>query len=457
VSLGGTPRRPAPVGELAVREGAATIPTAGIGLRDANATVSFLGDSILVREAIVRAANGSGEATLSGVVRLRDSATADLRLRSREMPVMNDPRSTSLDATSDLRIAGPLSTPALAGTVTIPRATVRVRNVGKSGGDDDPEFVRLVDSLTKRPTRERKPDVALGLRIDSIDVTMGPNVWVRSAEANVKLGGSIRVTQVPGADGAAQLSLRGRLLTERGTYRFMLGVLERTFQLQEGSVEFTGGSELDPKLDINALYTRGASDGEALGREVRLLAHVGGTLSEPKLEFSTDGPPMTEAELMNYLVTGQASVAVGEAFDDGAVGSEFVSRAADMLAQRLAGGYFDMVSVKAGSADTPDGAASPNSLATSRLGLGKQLTDQVFLNIDAGLCGLAGTDANVTSPRFSESLGVSLDYRFRPNLSLSLSSEPSTNAARCTDASSQRGTALTPRQWGVGLSRKWRF
>ena len=459
VSLGGTLRRVELTGELALRGGAATVHAAGVALRDANATVSFLGDSIIVREAAVRAATGPGEASLSGVVRLRDSATVDLRLQSRAMPVMNNPRSMTVEATSDLRVSGRVSAPTLVGTVTIPRATVLVRNVGKSGvGDDDPEFVRLVDSLTARPARAHKPGLAQSIQIDSVDVTMGSNVWVRSAEANVKLGGTVRVSEVPGADGPPRLSLRGRLLTERGTYRFTLGVLERTFQLQEGSVEFTGGSELDAKLDINALYTRGASDGQALGRELRLLAHVGGTLSQPKLEFSSDGPPMSEAELMNYLLTGQASVAVGEAFDDGAVGSEFVSRAADMLAQRLAGGYFDVVSVKAGSANSSaDGSASQNSLATSRLGLGKQLTDRVFLNIDAGLCGLAATDASVTSPRFSESLGMSLDYRFRSNLSLSLSSEPSTNAARCTDASSQRGTALTPRQWGLGLSRKWRF
>jgi TamB, inner membrane protein subunit of TAM complex len=458
VTLGGTPRRVMPTGELTLRGGAATIHSMGVGFRDANATVSFLGDSIVVRDAGVRAATGPGDAALSGVVRLGDSGTVDVQLRSREMPVMNDPRSMSFDITSDLRVSGRMSAPALAGTITIPRAAVRVRNVGKSGaGDNDPEFVRLVDSLTAQPKRKRTSGLGQNVRIDSVDVTMGPNVWVRSAEVNAKLGGTIRVSQVPSADGPPRLSLRGTLLPERGTYRFSLGVLERTFQLQEGSsVEFTGGDDLDAKLDINALYTRGAADGQTLGRELRLLAHVGGTLNEPKLEFSSDGPPMTEAELMNYLLTGQASVAVGEAFDDGAVGSEFVTRAADMLAQRLAGGYFDVVSVKAGGVNsTTDGGSSANSLATSRLGLGKQVADRVFLNVDAGLCGLAQTDA--TSLNFSESLGMSLDYRFRSAWSFSLSSEPSTNAARCTDASSQRGTALTPRQWGLGFSRKWRF
>ena len=79
VTLGGTPRRVAPTGELTLRGGAATVLPIGIGLRDANATVSFLGDSIVVREMAVRAATGSGDASLSGVVRLRDSGTVDLR------------------------------------------------------------------------------------------------------------------------------------------------------------------------------------------------------------------------------------------------------------------------------------------------------------------------------------------------------------------------------------------
>jgi hypothetical protein len=127
------------------------------------------------------------------------------------------------------------------------------------------------------------------------------------------------------------------------------------------------------------------------------------------------------------------------------------------LAQRLAGGHFDMVNVTAGATSTDredTQATAANAFTASRLGLGKQLTNRVFLKVDAGLCALTG---GATSSDIGQTLGVSLDYQFNRRLLGSVSSAPSTNGASCANQAAGRGTALTPRQWGLDFDRAWRF
>jgi hypothetical protein len=282
---------------------------------------------------------------------------------------------------------------------------------------------------------------------------------LRSSEANIQIGGSIGLERATGAASAATrgLALRGALTTQRGNYRLSVGHISRLFELEQGSVTFTGEPELNPRLDINALYEREGSDpsqGSASSPRVRL--HVGGTLEKPTLSFSSADAKLSQSELMSYLVTGQTHFALGDV-NEGAVSSELVASATDALAQRVAGGMFDVVNVTAGSttsAGSQNRGAVANVFATSRLGVGKQLSDRVFLKVDAGLCALAGGNG---SNELWQSFGVSLDYRFNRGLLGSLSSAPSTNGANCSNQAGSRGTALAPRQWGFDFNRTWRF
>jgi hypothetical protein len=160
---------------------------------------------------------------------------------------------------------------------------------------------------------------------------------------------------------------------------------------------------------------------------------------------------------MSYLVTGQANFAAGDVSGD-MVTDELVASATGAVAQRLAGGFFDVVDVTTGttdaSRDSDDETTAAEAFAASRIGFGKQLSNRLFVRLDAGLCALVGSGA---STDLSQTFGVSLDYRFRPRLRGSLSSAPSTNGASCANQATGRGTALAPRQWGLDLDRSWRF
>ena len=58
----------------------------------------------------------------------------------------------------------------------------------------------MVDTLLaqNRQVMPRAPKaVARNLRLENVAVDIGPDVWLRSSEANIKLGGSLNVTLAP--------------------------------------------------------------------------------------------------------------------------------------------------------------------------------------------------------------------------------------------------------------------
>ena len=463
LAISGTAKQPRAVGTLSLAGGAALIEALGVQVHDANASLQLASDRITVEKLSVRAGKDpEGSAEVTGTLALADSGRVELHLRTASLPVMRLPETADLDVTSDLQLVGPYARPTLSGRITVDRGVLRLPDMGRAGvvGVDDTAYVRLVDSLA--PARiERASKPLERFSIGDVQVAMGPNVWIRSAEASVQLGGSIGVEPAapgPGVE-AGQIALRGQLVTQRGNYRLNIGAFTRSFELEQGSVQFTGEPELNPKLDINALYSREGSDdltATSAGRAPKVRAHLGGTLERPVLTFSSADSKLTQAELMSYLVTGQTNSDVGNTVDQSVLTSELVASATGALAQRLAGGMFDVVNVTTGSTtDQKDNkSTAADAFSSSRLGVGKQLSNRLFLTVDAGLCALTG---GTTSTDLGQTLGVSLDYRFRRGVHGSVSSAPSTNGATCANQAAGRGTALTPRQWGLDFSRIWRF
>ena len=462
ITLSGTAKQPRAVGAASLAGGAALIEALGVQVHDANASLQLAEDRITIERVAVRAGKDpEGSAELTGTLGLVDSARVELHLRTASMPVMRLPTTADLDVTSDLQLVGPYARPTLSGRITVDHGVLRLPDMGRAGvvGVDDTAFVRLVDSLA--PARIERASAPLErFAIGDVQIVMGPNVWLRSAEASVQLGGSIGLeAAAPGPDVTeGQIALRGRLVTQRGNYRLNIGAFIRSFELEQGSVQFNGEPELNPKLDINALYSREGSDdltATSAGRAPKVRAHLGGTLERPVLTLSSADSKLTQAELMSYLVTGQANSALGNAVDESIITSELVASATGALAQRLAGGMFDVVNVTPGSTtDHNDNkSTAADAFSSSRLGVGKQLSNRLFLNVDAGLCALTGG----ASADLGQTLGVSLDYRFRRGVHGSVSSAPSTNGSACANQAAGRGTALTPRQWGVDFSRIWRF
>ena len=474
IAIEGTGRHPRFAGAAGLSGGEVAVPATGTRLQAITADVRFTGDSIVLRKvSAVGAGARAGRAALDGVLRLANvrDPSFDLHLRLAGMTVLATQQFRDLAVTSELRLRGVRSASTLSGAVTVDRGVVRIPDIGARAvaNESDPEFVRLLDSITnRRPTSRSSFTTAFvrHLRLNDVKVQMGPEVWLRSAEVNVNLGGAIEVThagQAPSADtGAGMLALRGALDIRRGTFRLDLGVVQRTFTLEEGSLEFRGEPEMNPHLDLSALYVVAGAQGRQ--QDARIRVRLGGTLQQPTLTLSdagtSSGATLTEDQLFSYLVTGQSSVDVGsgETYRN-LVGTEVASRLATAAADKLTGGFFDVVNVSTGSVETNTrdiGQTSGSALAGSRLGLGKQISEKTFLTLNAGMCSL-NAPGGFDVAQFSESIGISIERRIRPDFGLTLSSEPATSALYCAQGTVSRGAAPAPRQMGFDVLKKWRF
>jgi len=246
--------------------------------------------------------------------------------------------------------------------------------------------------------------------------------------------------------------------------------VQRTFTVESGEVRFFG--DPDPThatLNISALHVvrqlsqQGAQSAKP---DVRVRVHIGGTLASPTAELSSpDSLRVTNADLVSYLVTG------GPSYEISGRGSDYTSTGMRVLLTSVggalsgrAGDFCDDLQLSTAGLDAYQGRlrdVSGSILQGTRFNCAKQVSDQVFVRLDAGLCQVGqfvGTGTATSDPlSFAEAIGVKLDYRVSGDVTLSLGLEPPTSAVLCTRDLTARGFAPTPRQIGFDLFRLWRF
>ena len=475
VRLGGTARAPTFTGNLAVYEGQVTVPAAGITMQRLNADIVLSGDSLRIRRlSAMSGAQRGDSAWVRGSIALRDFSNPvfGLTFGARNFHAVRIPRVADLWMNSSLQLSGPLTAPVLTGTITAAQGALFIPELVEK------ELASIRDLDTTMVASRRSGDSTTfldNLQVQDVQLLVGNDVWLRSSEAHIQLGGGVTVRTVRTRadrgisfddsslpDSVSRLALEGTLSADRGTYRLNLGVVQRTFQVEEGTVVFFGDAELNPTLSIAALHTVRTAQSDDAGRDVRIRVRIFGTLEEPQIELtSADATvPMSTSDLLSYLVTGSPS------FELGAAGEENLRTAAAILlptlgsylGDRFAGGRLDLFQIEAANA----GEAGTETLSTkdlllgTRLGVGKQLGKRTFVAANTNLCQLDDLLSNsLRTETLFESIGVTMEHRLNNGFSAALSIEPGSSTLLCN--TKQRGFLTTPRQFGADLFKVWRF
>jgi translocation and assembly module TamB len=483
VDVGGSWTRPVLSGEAVVRDGAFSLLSTGVRYSRAAADIRLAGDSLRVaRLGVTTGGERTGTADVSGVVSIADLANPafELTARMRDFNVIDrggvgDIHVSSADA-GGLRLAGAVNGSRLTGGVVVSRADIAIPELAQKNvvSLDDPEFFKLVDttlSTNRTLLPEAPPALLRNLSVGGVGVEMGSDVWLRSSEANINLGGALRVSTVASRDAttAPALTLDGTLRAARGTYRLNVGVaLQRTFEVESGTLRFyETDADINPTLDVSAVHTvrqfnRGARD------VVRVRVRIGGTLAQPTLALESADPTLqlSQSDLISYLVTGAPSFDV--AGGAGAtVSSVLLPSIGGLLAGSL-GGVADFVQIETANSLGGQGGGGIGRTTTSlisgtRVAAGWQIGDNQFLSANLGLCQvgnvLSGSAGGFSAQDFSQSIGLKYEYRFPRALTLSAGVEPPTNAVFCSPAGTAgvRNFVPTPRQFGVDLLRRWEF
>jgi len=475
LDIGGVWHHPTLTGKLTVSDGALGLrPLGGVRLVGLNADVAFFGDSIHIeRFSVLTREERTGTLSLKGDANLADleNPRFNLALAARDFHIIDRPRVAHLDVTADLKLEGSYDRSRLTGGVTVERGTIVIPELIDKQviSLDNPDLYNIIDTtLTMNRTLVPQPPPALlrNLSVENVQVRMGNDVWLRSAEANINLGGAVdvRVGESRSADRPYGLALDGELTTNRGTYRLNLGIVQRTFIVESGVVQFLDDPDFNPLLDINALHTvRRMSSANAAQQDVRIRVHIGGTLAQPRLSLSSADSLLniSQTDLFSYLLTGAPSFSVSGQGATTSLLRSFGSYLGDWLRGGL--GFFDLIDVELGRQNIVANQGLSGGLNSifsgARLNVGQQLSDRAWVSANAGLCQvqslLGGSGAK---PNLYDLIGVKVDYRLNENLSVSAGYEPSASALLCSAGiTATRGFAPTPRQWGFDIFRTWRF
>ena len=482
LAVGGTWQRPRLDGNLVVRDGDLLLePFGNTRWRNLSADIGFAGDSIAIRSFAATTSNEgrNGRASATGWVTVteRENPRFDVTLRANGFNIYNVPNVADIDLSDSVRISGSLRNPVLRGALTAERAIIRIPELASKDvialeeydgfGIQDESRLIAEGYQPRRPTAFEE-----NLVVRNLPIRMGRDVWLRSEEANINLGGSISITRgqaTRGADaGRPQLALTGALQTVRGTYRLNLGPVQRTFEVETGEVQFFGDPDFTSAgLDISALHTIRKYSKQGSQPDVRVRVHLGGSISQPTALLSTpDSSRVKNADLISYLVTGGPSFEIAGQSPDYYTTTALnvlVSSLGSWVGGKAAGGVCDDVQFTTSGVQRGDrqlSSAAGSVLSGTRFNCARQITDRAFMRLDAGLCqvGQFVSEQNMNPADIANSIGLKVDYILRPGLTLSAGIEPPTSAVLCgAQSTSARGFVPTPPQFSLDLFRAWRF
>jgi translocation and assembly module TamB len=444
----GSWENPTLAGFIDFRNARATVPSLGVSFTDISGKATMAGDSVEMEPVTIH--GGKGTLTISGGLRLEELTRPilNLRLQAQQFRAIADRRFLTLDATGNLQITGPVLDARLTGRLVADEGTLRfsdlltkrivdLENPGDSG---------LIDVSA---LREEKLGAAFknrfldSLTISDLRLVMGNSFWLRSGEANIQLDGDLTVNKV-----RSNYRFDGTLKAVRGTYTVRIGFVSREFTVERGQVRYFGTPDLNAELDIEAKYVAQDVDTRA---EIPVIAKITGTLLQPRLALESDQrPPLSETELVSYLMFGRSSFAVnsGGAPNQNqsvalAAGLSYFSSALSSELQRTLisdlGVPIDYLDIRPGT------VSSGGAIATS--GGGSQLA-QVTAGWQVGRKWYLAllTDVCTTGTTFYPSA----EYRVNRPLRFKLAVEPTTPCTLNTFDPSQ-----TRKRYQVGLDVLW--
>jgi TamB, inner membrane protein subunit of TAM complex len=471
VDVRGTVKQPVIDGQFRIKNGSATLTNVGLTLDRFNADVLLERDTVFIQRMSAETdRDRRGTLGVQGFVSIEEYSNPvfALRAQARNFHIIEKPGLASLDISTDqdLTLTGPYKRARVSGAIRVDRGSIYIPELLTKQIVDlsDPEFAGIVDTLLSRDRKllpETPSEFARNLTLENVAVNIGDAVWLRSSEANVKLGGSLNVTLGRSAQTGERsaLALEGTLNAVRGTYRLTLvdPFVQPTFEVESGSLRFFGTPDLNPTLDIRAIHTiRQPNQRSANRRDIRVRVTIGGTLARPSLALDNpDNLPLSQSDLLSYLITGEPAIALDNT--NGLYKSQLASFAlrygGNLLTSAIPRNLVDIVELQTGRINETRAAQASDpylySLLNSRAIVGKQIGSNWFLGLSTGLC-------FVNASNFKDNFGLKLEYRFNSIYTAQAGIEPGSSDVTCARNAPQI-QQQTPRQLGFDFFRTWRF
>lgn len=306
--LAGTTRSLVASGQIDLTKGTVPLPALGVVYQDVDLHSVLEGDRLLIRNA--RLTSQKGELQAKGELRLASITRVEphVHLDARRFVFVDTPDLRAI-ASGSVDVSGTLSSPVVKGRAAVENSSLYL-NPEELGASPSQAPVRLTEA-DRRMMEDAFGDVTSSpsnLALDLYDasdldlkISLSRNTWVRQRarpKLSVAASGDFHLRKKPYADP----ELVGRIEPIPG--RGYVEQFARSFEITGGEVLLNGPMDLH-RVDIRAQYKPPSEQSESDPKTLISLQLVG-PVNDMRIKLSSE-PPMSEAEIVNYIATGRSS------------------------------------------------------------------------------------------------------------------------------------------------------
>lgn len=290
----------------------------------------------------------NGSATFQGEL---DIPTLSYNITGNMDNFLIKPQRISAALTGDLKVNGKGEQVDIAGKIDVEKLRVTLPDKP----DKEIQEIQFVDEdkeefVVDSGNEESFFDKNVGL---NMQIHMSRNNWVRGQGANIELRGNLDIQK----EFHESVRIVGNISVIRGTYENF----GKVFRIEDGNVSFSGGQDINPFLDITALYRVS---------NINVYINIGGRASNPKIELTSD-PAMSETDIVSYLVFGASSsdISSGERSAVSGIASGLAGGIAAAQLERLMGNVVSLDVL---------------SISGTNVEVGKYLTEDLYIAFERG-------------------------------------------------------------------------
>lgn len=336
LTVDGTLDQPLLAGDVTIDD--ATLVLAGVGqrLRNVHAEIGLEPGRLEIRS--LRATDDDGATEVHGAVTMEGFATRDfeLELESDNFPI-RDQGLIIGRLTGSASVEGTIGDASLETTIRVTELAVELTPPAQTpiGLGEHPD-IRIVGASAIAPELEEAYPIHVVL-------PQTPRFWVRGEDFAAEVSTELDLTLT---DAATRIV--GHLELHRGYF----DVMGKRFEVDQGTMVFAGGTEIDPQISLVATYHMRIG----YPNEV-VVVRASGTLSAPVVQFTS---PMVadgdQGRILCILITGRTSGTCGNSTDTGTASNGAVSfltsvafGVATMALRENLGEFLPMLAVETGN------------------------------------------------------------------------------------------------------------
>ena len=367
-------------GNVTMNEGNFQWKEMGINYTDISLLSNFSNDQLKLTRLNLNAGNGNltanGKVEL-GIVTPDTKNNIHVNIQGSSFQVIDSDLAQATISPS-IVLEGTLDKPIIKGNIQINRSLInsdRLMNkfTVKTDNPNPPLLVEAMNDTAKkeidtsqdsisREQQMKQPNFYKNLR-GTFGLVLPGNTWIRGEDMNFELQGDLKAIKQ-----REQIDLFGTLNINRGYIEYY----GKKFKFDRGELTFTGGQEINPRIDFRILYNF-----RDMERELHTIAlEITGKSRTPEMTFFMDDQRMEEREALSYIIFGKSTNQL----------SEHERSSVEQSAKNLAGSLaMDQVSMLIKDAlrnsvglDVVE-ISSGGNWKSGRVKLGKYITDDLFL------------------------------------------------------------------------------